>query len=411
MDNTSLVLIGVLVVMILLSAYFSATEMSFSSLNRIRVKNLAKSGDKKAMLVLKLSEKYDRVLSTILIGNTIVNIASASIATVIFVKYFGNAGVTISTVVMTIIVLIFGEISPKSLAKDAPESFAMFSAPILQVFLIILMPLNFFFMQWKKLLSKIFKVSDQRSITEEELLTIVEEAEHEGGIDIQDGELIRSAIEFNDLDVIDILTPRVDVMAIDETSPKEEILKIFFETGYSRLPVFRGTIDYIIGVINQKDFTHYIAHTDKPIECIIKPVVFITSSMKISKLLTLLQKKKCHIAVVSDEYGGTAGIVTLEDVIEELVGEIWDEHDEVVDAFEKISENEYNVFCKVNLDKMFGLFNIERDFDVTTVSGWIVEELGKVPKVGDSFIFENLTITILKADDRRVIEINVIRNV
>lgn len=410
MDSASWLYISLLVLMILMSSFFSASEMAVSSLNRIRIKNLAKDGNKKAILVLNLYEKYDRLLSTILIGNTIVNIASASIATVIFVKYYGDIGVTISTVAMTIIVLIFGEITPKSLAKDFPESFAMFSSRILQVFIIILLPINFFFTQWQKLLSRMFKVGDERRITEEELLTIVEEAESDGGIDFQDGELIRSAIEFNDLDVLDILTPRVEVVAIDENTPQEEIRQIFFDTGFSRLPVFKGTVDNIIGVINLKDFTHFITNTDKSINCIIKPIAFIRSSMKISRLLTMFQNKKYHMAVVFDEYGGTAGIVTLEDVLEELVGEIWDEHDEVVDSIEKISEDEYNILAKLNPDKMFELFNLKRDFNTSTVSGWIIEELRKVPKPGDVFTYENLTIAILKADARHVVEINVVRN-
>lgn len=409
MDSSIIGFMAVLVVMLLMSAYFSATETAFTSLNRIRIKNLAKDGNKRAAQVLALSERYDVLLSTILIGNNIVNIASASIATVVFVQYFGNAGVTISTAVMTVLVLIFGEISPKSLAKDSPESFAMFAAPFIRLLIFILTPVNFFFQQWKKMLSKLFKVSSERSMTEEELLTIVEEAENDGGIDLQDGELIRSAIEFNDLDVDDILTHRVDVVAIDVDNPKEDIAKIFFDTGFSRLPVYQGTIDQIIGFISYKDFTHYVNNGNSSLEEIINPVVFITPNMKISKLLTLLQQKKCHIAVVSDEYGGTAGIVTLEDVIEELVGEIWDEHDEVIDEIVKISENKYRILGKANLGKMFDLFDMDDDFDVITVGGWIVEFLDRVPDVGESFEFENLTITITQADERHVIEINVLK--
>lgn len=410
MDNSTLGLIIILVLMLLVSAFFSATETAFTSLNRNRIKNLSKDGSKRAARVLILSEKLDTVLSTILIGKTIANITTASIATAILIQYYGNTGMIISIVVMTIAVLIFGEISPKSLAKDSPENFAMFAVPFLRVFIIVLMPVNILFMQWKKLLSRLFKASDERSMTEEELLTFVEEAENDGGIDLQDGELIRSAIEFNDLDVDDILTHRVDVVAIDVDNPKEDIAKIFFDTGFSRLPVYQETIDQIIGFINHKDFTHYVANGSSTLDEIINPVVFITPNMKISKLLTLLQQKKCHIAVVTDEYGGTAGIVTLEDVIEELVGEIWDEHDEVIDEFVMISENEYRILGKANLGKMFDLFEMEDDFDVITVGGWIVEYLGRVPKAGDTFDFENLTINIIQADERHIMEINVTRH-
>ncbi|WKY48677.1 hemolysin family protein [Eubacteriaceae bacterium ES3] len=409
MDNY--ITIAVLIVLILLSSFFSATETAFSSLNRIRVKNLVKNGNKRAEKVLELSESYDRVLSTILIGNNIVNIVSASMATVLFVGIYGSSGVTISTIVMTVVVLIFGEITPKSLAKKSPEKFAMMAYPLLRIFMIVLIPLNFIFMQWQKLISVLFKTKNDLSITEEELLTIVEEAENEGGIDLQDGELIRSAIEFNDLDVVDILTPRVDVVAIDENSTQEEIRQRFFETGYSRLPVYRDTIDHIIGFINHKDFSHYVDNGGLPLSEIIKPVEMITASMKISKLLTLLQQKKCHIAVVFDEYGGTAGIVTLEDVIEELVGEIWDEHDEVIDEMIKISESEYKVLGKASLYKLFDAFEMEDEFDVNTVGGWIVEEMERVPEIGESYQYKDLTITITDADDRHVIEMKIVKEI
>ncbi len=409
MDSGTITNIIILAVLIIMSAYFSATETAFSSLNKIRIKNMANNeGNKRAKLVLKLSENYDNLLSTILIGNNIVNIAAASLATVVFVKYFGDAGVSISTAVLTVVVLIFGEISPKSLAKESPEKFAMFSAPILRVLLIILTPVNFIFTQWKKLLSKLFKVSDDKGITEEELITIVEEAEQEGGINAQEGELIRSAIEFNDLDVTDVLTPRTDIAAISDAATKEKIAEIFLKTGYSRIPVYHERIDNIIGIINQKDFHNHIYHTDQTIDTIVKPAVFSIPTMKISKLLKLLQKSKSHIAVITDEYGGTMGIVTLEDIIEELVGEIWDEHDKVINDFEQISDNIYKVNCSANLDKMFRLFEINEELDIATVSGWVIERFGCIPKEGDCFTYENLDITVTKTDPHRVLEVTVV---
>ena len=405
MDSSTITMIFVLVGLTIMSAYFSATETAFSSLNKIRIKNAATGGDKKAALVLSLIGDYDKLLSTILIGNNIVNIASASIATVIFTTAYGDAGVTISTVVMTILVLIFGEISPKSLAKESPESFAMFSAPILRVFLIGLTPLNYLFLLWKKLLSKVIKVKGNRGITEEELITIVEEATQEGGLDEQESELIRSAIEFNDLDATDILTPRIDIMGVDENESAENLGKLFIESGYSRLPIYRNSMDNIIGAVHLKDFYH---HETREISQIIKPVVYTTQSIKISKLLQLLQSEKSHLAVVTDEYGGTLGMVTLEDIIEELVGEIWDEHDEVINEFEQIQPNEYRIACNANLDKMFKLFHIDKDVDASTVSGWVVEELGRIPEVNDTFDYENMHITVTKTDFRRVLEIHII---
>ncbi len=404
MDNSLVYQILILALLILGSAYFSATETAFSALNKIRIKNLANDGDKRAKLTLELSENYDKLLSTILIGNNIVNITATSVATVLFVKYMGDVGATVSTAVMTVLVLIFGEISPKSLAKESPESFAMFSAPILRVMLTILSPLNFLFMLWKKLLSKIFKVKEDRGITEEELITIVEEAAQDGGIDVQEGELIRSAIEFDDIEVVDVLTPRIDIEAVPDTADEKEVKEVFKRSGYSRLPVYEGSTDNIIGVINQKDF--YNRDDKESVKSIIKPVIVTTESTKISKLLKLLQKQKSHMAVVTDEYGGTLGIVTMEDIIEELVGEIWDEHDEIINEFEQIEENKYRIVCSANLTKMLKLFDKDEEFDMSTVSGWVIFEFGGIiPNEGDSFDYENLHVVVTKTDKRRVLEV------
>lgn len=405
MDSGSISYIIVLIILISMSAYFSATETAFSSFNRIRMKNLAGGGDKRAQRVLEISENYDRLLSSILIGNNIVNISSASLATVIFVEYFGDAGVTISTVVMTILVLIFGEISPKSLAKETPEAFAMLSAPVLHVCITILSPLNYLFMVWKKLLSRMFKVTAERGITEEELITIVEEAQQDGGIDAQEGELIRSAIEFNDLKTVDILTPRIDIEAVPETADYNEIHLLFKETGYSRLPVYRGNIDHIVGVINQKDFHNQTHSGNDTVSAMIKPVIFAMPSAKISRLLKELQQSKSHMAIITDEYGGTMGLVTLEDIVEELVGEIWDEHDEIVKDIEQINENEYKIDCSANLDKFCRMFSMKGEPDVTTVSGWVTKQMGEIPSEGDYFTFDNLLVTVLRMEQRRVVEI------
>lgn len=405
MNNNTITMIIVLIILIMMSGFFSATETAFSSLNKIRIKNLSNNGNKRAQLTLDLVENYEKVLSTILIGNNIVNIISASLSTIIFVNYFGDAGITISTIVMTILVLIFGEISPKSLAKEAPENFAMFSASILKVLIVLFTPLNFLFLLWQDFITSVFKISSDRSITEDELITIVNEAEEDGGIDAQEGELIRSAIEFNDLIVTDVLTPRVDIAAISSLDSIEKISNVFLETGYSRLPVYLETIDNIIGVITHKDFFNYVIEKELHLDLAIKPTIYTTNTMKISKLLKLLQQSKSHMAIITDEYGGTLGIVTMEDIIEELVGEIWDEHDEVVNEFVKVGDHKYKISCKANLDKMFELFNLKNELDITTVSGWVTYELGKIPNVGDNFTYENLHITVSKTDHRRVLEI------
>jgi putative hemolysin len=409
MDSHSTALIGVLIILIILSAYFSATETAFSSLNRIRLKNLAASGNKRARLAYALSDRYDELLSTILVGNNIVNIASASIATVLFVQAFGNsAGPTISTVVMTIVVLIFGEVSPKSLAKESAEGFAMFSAPILRVLIVVLKPVNFLFSLLKKGLRKLVKVSEDHSLTDSELLTIVEEAEQEGGIDKNESTMLRNVIEFDDIEAIDIMTPRVDVVAVPKEATKEEVAQVFRETGYSRVPVYDDTIDSILGVIHEKNFYSYVWDTDKEIADILKPAEFIPPSMKISALLKQLQQNKLHMAVIVDEFGGTEGIVTLEDVIEELVGEIWDEHDTIVaESFQKIGEDTYRVYGTADLDDLFDFFHIKCETDSSTINGWITENLDRIPVPGDSFTYEGLVFTVVQVENNRATEITV----
>ncbi len=396
-----------LVFLVSMSAYFSASETSFSSLNKTRLKSMAEKGSKKAASVLKLSEQYDKLLSSILIGNNIVNIAMASVGTVFFVRHFGDVGATISTVVITVVVLIFGEISPKSLAKDNPERFAFRSAPLLKFFVTVFTPLNFLFAQWKKLLSKMFKVKNSSSMTQDELLLIVGEAEQAGGINSDEGRLLRSAIEFTDREAEDILTHRVDLAAVQKDAGKDEIAKMFSETKFSRLLVYDESIDDIIGIINQKDFYTANGITEKNISEIMMEPIFIPPWVKISDLLKLLQSKKSHLAVVSDEYGGTLGIVTMEDILEELVGEIWDEHDEAVETFAKVGNDTYRVRCSEDLGKLCEFFDVTTDSDSNSISGWVMEELDKIPVVGDKFEYQNLFVTVTKTDDRRVLEIEV----
>ena len=413
MENETISL-TIIIISILLSAYFSATETAFSSLNRIRIKNMAEKGNKRACLVLKLSENYDSLLSTILIGNTIVNIASASLATVLFVKLLGDeVGPSISTAVTTIVVLIFGEVSPKSIAKESPEKFAMFSAPFLNMLMVVLTPFNFLFRQWKKLLSKMIKSTDESGITEEELLSIVEEAKQDGGIDEQENMLIRSALEFTEQEAVDILTPRIDITAVSLETTKEEIAAVFSDTAYSRLPIYEDTIDHIVGIIYQKDFYNYVYHAEKEISEIIRPALFVPKNKKIGILLRELQQKKIHIAVVLDEYGGTVGIITLEDILEELVGEIWDEYDEVSSEIEKKSETEYIVLGSANIDKVFEALGIEvteEEIRSGIVNGWIMNELGRIPEKEDVFEYKGYRVTVLEMNEKRVEKALFVRN-
>ena len=405
-DSISSILI--LVLLITMSAYFSATETAYSSLNKIKLKSIANKGNKKAKLALELSEKYDSVISTILIGNNIVNIATASLATVLFTKLLGSSGVTVSTIVMTILILIFGEISPKSIAKDIPESFAIVSAPLLNVFCIILKPVNHIFCIWKKLISKVLKIQKHSGITEDEILTIAEEAENEGGINPQQLEIIKSAIELNEQEVIEAFTPRVDMIAVKDSCSKEELLNLFIESGFSRIPVYHDNIDNVIGIINEKDLINIVVNNNnEEISSIIKPLNVIQPHMKLSHLLKVLQNNKSHMALIADEYGGTMGIITLEDILEELVGEIWDEHDKVVNDIEKIGEDEYIVRGNANIEKVLEEVDLEDEFEVNSVNGWVIQQFGKIPKVGESFEYKNLKIVIQKATKRCVLEIRI----
>ncbi len=397
--------IAIMVALLIGSAYFSATETAFSSLNKTKIKTLAEKEDKRAILTLKLEENYDKLISTILIGNNIVNIALASLGTVFFVHFYDDIGATISTIVITVAVLIFGEISPKSIAKDSPEKFAMFSAPIINVLIWLLTPINFIFSQWKKLLSKMLKIESDGKMSQEELLMLVEEVEQEGSIDTDEGELLRSAIEFSGREAEDILTHRVDIAGFELNDSKEEIAKIFAETQFSRLIVFDDNIDNVVGVIHLKDFYTANGITEKPIQELMTKPVFVQKSEKIDDLLKILQTNKSHLAIVVDEFGGTFGIVTMEDILEELVGEIYDEHDEVVEVFKKTGENTYTVDCSVDIEEFCEFFNLEIETESVSLNGFIMEQLGKVPEMNDSFIYENLEIVVGEVEFHRPINI------
>ena len=399
-----------MVVLLLFSAYFSATETAFSTMNKTRLRTMAEKGNKRAAHVLTLGEKYDTLLSTILIGNNIVNIALASIATIFFVQELSMAnGASVSTAVITVAVLIFGEISPKSIAKDMPERFAMFSAPMIQFLIWIFLPFNFIFSMWKKLLSKIFRSNDDSKMSQEELLMLVDEVQQEGSIDNNEGNLLRNAIEFTELRAEDILTHRVDLAAVPIDAEKGEIAEKFAQTQFSRLLVYEETIDKIVGVIHQKDFYTASGITTMPLDALMAPAVFIHQSEKISQLLKTLQTNKTHIAVVLDEYGGTLGIVTMEDILEELVGEIWDEHDEVVENYKDLGDGRYRVDCSVNLSDFAEFFSVEIESDAVSLGGLVMELHEELPEVGDTVICQGLEITVAEMDSHRVVSADVVR--
>ena len=377
--------------------------------------SMAQGGDKRASAVVRLEEKYDKLLTTILIGNNIVNIALSSIATIFFMDIITSSeslAATLSTVIITVAVLIFGEITPKVVALVKADKYAMVIASVVNGLMVILTPLSVAFGGWSKLIHKLFRSKSEDVITEEELITIVDEAEEDGTLETDEGNLIRSAIEFNDVCAGDILTPRVDICAISKGASINEIAKTFMENGYSRLPVYDEDLDDIVGILHEKDFFVAYHNNNKTVTKHLQKPVYVTEHIKLADLLQTLKSHKSHMAIVVDEFGGTMGIVTMEDIIEELIGDVWDEHDEVVNEYKELADGTVVVKCSADLDDFFERFEITLDNEEDlpqTVNGFIMKELESFPQVGDSFEFHGLNIEIKKIGAKRVEEIKVNR--
>lgn len=405
-----------MILLLVLSAFFSSIETSFSSFNKIRLKNLAQSGNKRANMVMAIEDKYEKMLTTVLIGNNIVNIAISSIATIFFmdiIKHSESLAATVSTIVVTVAVLIFGEITPKVIARANADKMVLAFAPLLKFIMIILTPLSLIFGGWSALVKKMFGSKDEASFTEEELITIVDAAEEDGTIESDEGDLIRSAIEFNDVSAGDILTPRIDICAISKDETMQNVAKAFIESSYSRLPVYDEDLDDIVGILHEKDFFIAYHNNNKTFTKHIKKPVHVSEHIKIADLLQVLKSKKCHMAVVVDEFGGTMGIVTMEDIIEELIGDVFDEHDEVSNDYKELPDGSIKVKCSADLDDFFEKFNITPPDDEDmpqTVNGFIMKELETFPQVGDSFEYADLTIEITKIGTKRVEEARIIKN-
>ncbi|MEE1400292.1 MAG: hemolysin family protein [Bulleidia sp.] len=401
-----------IVILTLFSGLFSATETAYSSSSKIRLKNMANDGKTEANSVLVILDDFDKFLTSVLIGNNIVNIASATISTLLFSLILkGGKGPTVSTIVITVITLLFGEIAPKSLAKQAPEKFACATVGVVNFFEFVFTPLTIVLKGWTWLVNHFAHIEQDEGDISDELITMVDEAEKDGNLEEHESDLISAAIEFNDLDVKDVLTPRVDIVAVNIASSHEQIEKAFRFNSFSRLPVYENTVDNIVGVIHEKDFYELMYHNNKgPIRRIIKPVIYTSPNTQISTCMKQLQAAKLHMAVVLDEYGGTEGIITLEDIIEELVGEIWDEHDVVEDFYTKVDNYTWMVKGDAEIDDLIDRFGVEEEdeeFDFITVSGWAIAELHHIPKVNEEFDYKNLHVTITKADQRKVLEVKV----
>ena len=399
----------IIVICMIISAFFSACEMSFSSVNRVRIKSMADQGNRKAQTVLRMLDNYDNLLSTILVGNNVVNILCSSMATVLFIALLDEArGPGVATIVTTVVILLFGEISPKSIAKESPEKFAMALASILNIIVKVFTPINWLFGLWKKMLSLLIKKSDEQGITEAELLTYVEEAQQGGGIDEQEGSLIRSALEFTDLEVQDIFTPRIEIVSISTEMSNEEIETVFMDSGYSRLPMHNGNIDEIIGTLYQKDFYRHVIHGSCKLVDVVRPAFFTSKYKPLGALLKQMQHEKQHIAIVIDEYGCAAGLVTMEDILEEIVGDIWDEYDVVNDDIVPIEDGMYQVAGTCNVEALFDFLGYKKEFEMITVNGWLMEVLGHIPAVDDVVEEDGFTVTVTKSNGRRAEQVRVV---
>ena len=410
MTGDIILTIAFLIILLMLGTFFSASEMAFSALNRARLKSMLDNGNKRAARALNLSDRFDELLSTMLICNNLVAITTATVAAVLFVRLIPEYGALMSTVVVSVVVIVFTDIFPKTIAKESPETTAIFCAPFALFLMTILKPINIVLSKWKthlsrKFMSRVKEDEDaERGFRGQALLYMVEEAEQEGAINEEDSLLISNAIEFNDLKAEDILTPRVNIIGISKDCSIDDTAERFMESGYSRLPVYDESLDNITGVVHIRDFIKCVGHNHQSLDSIITPAVYTVTSAKVTELFKLLQKKKSHMAIVTDEYGGTEGIVTMEDILEQLVGDIWDENDEVIEEFTPQGENSYKVLCTTDIDKMFEFFDMEEKSEVSTVSGWIMDQLGRTPEEGDSFTYERLAVTVTKADQRRAEE-------
>ncbi len=399
-------MIVVIIIMILLSGFFSATETAFTGANRIRLKNMAQDGNKKAQKVLDITEEFDRLISTLLIGNNVVNIIASTLATVLFTTILAHNGAFWATVVITILVLFFGEITPKTIAKQIPERFACSVVSIVRVLVTILMPFNYLIRHWQNLLGRAFENKVDQSVTEDELMTMIDEVEEDGILDEQESELIRSAIEFHDVTAEEILTHRVNIIGVEKSMTMEEVGQIFSEHTYSRLPVYSESIDEIIGILHERDYMQCLLKGETQWSDKIQPAEYFPENIKIQNLLEELRNKQSHMAIIVDEYGGTQGIVTMEDILEELVGEIWDEHDKVVVDYRQVDPDTYVISGGMELDEFFELVGHDEDdvdqFESSTVGGWVSEMLEKIPAVGDTFDYQNLTVLVQLVADRKV---------
>ena len=401
----------VLLILMVLSATFSASETALTAANRVRLKNQSEEGDKKAQGAMKLINKFDNTLSALLISNNVVNILSSALTTVLFTGLLGEGGVGVATAVCTVVVVIFGEVLPKSFAKNNSEMLIKTMQKPLHAIIFVLTPAIKILELLQKVLNRKSEGEETPSVTEQELISIIDEIEDEGGLEEDEAELVQSAIEFNDIAAEEVLTPRVDITAISIDDDKDTILEMFLNYNYSRMPVYEKSIDRIIGFINQKDFfAALIRGVESPVESLVKPCLYVPPKKKIIDIMHLLQKEKVHMAVVTDEYGGTLGILTLEDILEQLVGDIWDEHDEETQTIFKIDDITYEVLGEIPMDELYEqvLDTKRNNFkEFYTLSGYLLEKMNSIPDEGDSYDDEFIHYTVQTVDENRIKKVKI----
>ena len=415
MDSSQVTRVLIFLLCIGLSAFFSASETAFTSLRKAKLETKSKAGDEESGKTLRLHDKYENLLSTILIGNNLVNISASAVATLFFMQLNQNYGALLSTVITTFVLLIFSEITPKLIAKILPEKIAVKFTPFLSFVMAIFIPFVWLMSQWQNLVKKLIPEDVDSGISEDELLQYVDEAHKGGNLETEEHSLVKRAMEFDDYNVSTILIPRVDVIAVDLEDSDQDIIELFDEHGYSRLPVYEDTIDKVVGLIHEKDFFRYLRdkrdnNSDLSIKSIIKDILYIPGGVKLSEVLKLMQHDKIHMAAIIDEHGGLEGIVTMEDILEELVGEIWDESDEIEYEVRSINKGwGYEILGKTDIDKAFEILQLQEDEDSksNTLGGFVVEKLDKMPEVGDSFIYDEYEFEVQNIDSNRVEKVSV----
>ena len=417
MDGDSRSLLIIFIILVLLSAYFSCTETAIARMNRIRVKNMAEDGNKKAKKALYISNNFEKALTALLIGNNIVNIAAASVATLLVMNTLRSSSLddgakgTIATIATTVVLFLFGEMIPKSFANDRPIGAALtFSGP-LKLLTKILSPLVIFFNKISGAVTNLFKSEEEPSITEEELFEIIDTAEEEGVVDEDQSDLFKSAIEFSDTTVKDVMTMREDICALDVSMSNREIIQKIREANYSRLPVYNGDIDNIIGTLPIRSFIReYYKNPELDVRTLLVPPFFVKTDAKIDDVLSVMRQHKFYLAAVSGANGETLGLVTIEDFLEELVGEIWDE-DEIIDNnFQKLGGNKFRIITRMTVSEAFSRMKIappSPQIARRPILSWIVKEFGRMPEEEESFIYENLEVTMNTVENGKVIFVDI----